>query len=169
MKIHEKIIFVSGYTCEIEGTNNANVFVTIKWQFLCQYWKSNIYKVNFLIRIEDGKNRGKFDNGTGQVAGGCSNFGRAGNRIAAKVQFQYARKRIVTSRIIWLHNPNKIAGFEVSIGRWRPFGSTVQGRYVFFQPPVPDGIGVSVCPCIALAMVKVTISPWLVVLRVLLK
>ena len=106
--------------------------------------------------VGNGKNRGKFDNGTDQVSGGSSEFGRAGNCIAAKVQFHYARKRIVLSRSSWLRNPNKIAGFHVPIGRCSLFGSTVQGRYGFVQPPFPDGIGVSVRPHIALKVVKVT-------------
>ena len=74
-----------------------------------------------MIAIGNGENSGKFDNGTDQVSGGCSDFGRASNGVAAKIQFHYASYRIVTSRTSWFHNPNKIASLEVTIGRWRPF------------------------------------------------
>ena len=95
-------------------------------RLLCPFWtKISIDKDNFLIGMGNGNNRGKFNKRLDQVSRGSLDFSWAGNRVAAKVEFHYARKRLVTSQSSWLHNPNKIAGFEVPIRRWRSFGSTV--------------------------------------------
>ena len=112
----KKIIFVYEFICEIEGTNNANVFLTRKSQLLCQYWKNNnTDEDKFLTGIGSGENGDKFKKGTDQVSGGTSDYGRPSNGVAAKIQFHYASKKIVTSRTIWLDNPNKIANLEVKV------------------------------------------------------
>ena len=115
-KYMKKTIFVFGFTCDIKETNNANVLVT-RIDYNANFGRKLTLIKTFFLGIGNGKNRGKFDIGTDQESGGSSDFGGAGNRIAAKVQFHYARNRLVTSRSSWLHNPNRIAGFDVSIGR----------------------------------------------------
>ena len=85
---------------------------------MCKNWKKiKIDRDIFLIGISNGKNGGKFDSGKDQVSRGSSDFSRASNGVAAKVQVHYANRKIVTSRTSWLHNPNNIASLEVSIGR----------------------------------------------------
>ena len=115
----KKTFFVLGLTCEpnIKETNNENIVVTRIDDYANFERRLTSIETIFFIGIGNGKNRGKFDNGTDEVSGSNSDFGSAGNRIAAEVQFHYSRKRIVPSQSSWLHNTNKIAGFEVSIGR----------------------------------------------------
>ena len=108
----KKSFFVFGFSCDIKETKNTNILVT-RIEYYANFEKKiTTNKDIFSIGIEKEKNRGKFDNGTDQVFGGSSDFGRASNCIATKVQSHYVRMRIVTSRSNWLHNPNKLVGFE---------------------------------------------------------
>ena len=157
----KKVLLIFGYIRDITETTNANVFVTMICQLLCQYWnKNSIDADKLLMGIRSGESGAKFDNRTNHVSRGFPDFHRASNGVAAKIQFQYASQRILTSRTIWLQKTNNIASLEVLILGWRPFGSAVQRRCGFFYPPAPDGIGVSVRPCRVLVVVEVKIGQW---------
>ena len=120
------------YMRKRKKTIYANIFATKIIYNAKNQKRLTLIKHNFLFGIGNKENGGKFANWTDQISIGSSDFGRATNGVAVKPQFHYASKKLVTSWTSWLHNSNKIASLEVSVGRWRPFGSTVQRRYVLF-------------------------------------
>ena len=118
-------------------------------QMIRQSWMK--FKVNkpqlFISNWKQGeRGGGMFHNGMDQFSRSSSDFGRTSNGVAAKVQFRYPTKKIVISRSSWLQNQIKITNLVISIGRWMPFDSTLQQRYVFFYSPAPDGIRVDGAP-----------------------
>ena len=78
---------------------------------------STLIMHNSLIGFGSGENGGKFHNGLDAVSRGSSDFDRASNGVAAKVQFLYPSQKVVTCWTSWLHNPNKTPSFEASIGQ----------------------------------------------------
>ena len=70
--------------------------------------------INQVNRGEEGW--GQCHDWTDEDSGRGPNFGRAGDGIAAKIEFGDAREREVGSRASGFHDPNEISGFQLSGG-----------------------------------------------------
>ena len=117
MKLYAVINFFLGFKCVFGEAIYAKAFVTRTNYYASIERSLTLIKHIFLIGFGNGDNGGKSENETDQVFRGSSEVGRVSNGPAAKVQFHYASKSIVASRISWLHNPNKIASLEILVGR----------------------------------------------------